>query len=149
MGRLLPALINIVFIRTGHFTCGLWVKWPHLLCLSSCRLDKSWYVQPKVNGIPSNRRLAIVSARWDVCGATNSTWSDIFIESTCMRYGPYSQGGLRQSYSSKDPTHHMEQSHLLTLKSYSTEHLTLSVQNSLICMSCSLTIWHHFRHHCS
>ena len=39
-------------------------------------------VQPQVNGICSNIRLAIVSARSDVCGASNSTWSDIFIEST-------------------------------------------------------------------
>ena len=49
--------------------------------------------QPQVNGIPSNRRLTIVSARSDVCGATNSTRSDIFIESTLMRYG-HSNGGL-------------------------------------------------------
>ena len=53
----------------------------------------SWCVQPQVNGIPYNRRLAIVSARSDVCGATNSTWSDIFIESTLIRYG-HSKGGL-------------------------------------------------------
>ena len=32
--------------------------------------------------MPSNRRLAIVSARSDVCCASNSTWSDMFIEST-------------------------------------------------------------------
>ena len=32
---------------------------------------------PQVNVIHSNRRLAIVSARSDVCGASNSTWSDI------------------------------------------------------------------------
>ena len=64
-----------------------------LLCISSCRLGMSWCVQPQVNGIPSNRRLAIVSVRPDVCGATNSTWSDIFIESTLMRYGN-SKGGL-------------------------------------------------------
>ena len=38
-------------------------------------------VQPQVNGIPSDLRLAIVSARSDVCGASNSTWSDMF-EST-------------------------------------------------------------------
>ena len=50
-------------------------------------------VQPQINGVPSNIRLAIVSARSDVCGATNSTWSDIFIESTLMRYG-HSKGGL-------------------------------------------------------
>ena len=36
-------------------------------------------VQPQVNGIPFNRRLTIVSARSDVCGASNSTWSDMFI----------------------------------------------------------------------
>ena len=53
-----------------------------LLCISSCRLDKSWCVQTQGNGIPSTRRLAIVSARSDVCGASNSTWSDMFIEST-------------------------------------------------------------------
>ena len=37
-----------------------------------------------VNGIPSNIRLAIVSPRYDVCAASNSTWSDsdTFIEST-------------------------------------------------------------------
>ena len=29
MDRLLPTVIHIVFIRTGHFTCGLWVKWFH------------------------------------------------------------------------------------------------------------------------
>ena len=53
-----------------------------------------WCVQPQVNGIPSNRRLAIGSARSDICGATNSTWSDIFIESTSlMRYG-HSKGDL-------------------------------------------------------
>ena len=39
-------------------------------------------IQPQVNGIPSNIRLAIVSARSDICGASNSTWSDMFIEST-------------------------------------------------------------------
>ena len=53
-----------------------------LICIYSCRLGKSWCVQPQVNGIPSNRRLAIVSARSDACGASNSTWSDMFIEST-------------------------------------------------------------------
>ena len=64
-----------------------------LLCISSRRLGMSWCVQPQFNGIPSNRRLAIGSARSDICGATNSTWSDIFIESTLMRYG-HSKGGL-------------------------------------------------------
>ena len=43
------------------------------------------------NSIPSNigayEHLAIVSARSDVCGASNSTWSVMFIESTCMQYG--------------------------------------------------------------
>ena len=53
-----------------------------LLCISSCILGKSWCVQPQVNGIPSNIRLAIVFAKSDVCGASNSTWSDMFIEST-------------------------------------------------------------------
>ena len=53
-----------------------------LLCISSCRLGKSWCVQPQVNGIPSNILLATVSARSDVCGASNSTWSDMFIQST-------------------------------------------------------------------
>ena len=64
-----------------------------LLCISPCRLGKSWCVQPQVNGIPSSRRLVIVSARSSACGANNSTWSDIFIESTLMRYG-HSNGGL-------------------------------------------------------
>ena len=64
-----------------------------LLCISSYRLGMSWCVQTEVNGIPSNRRLVIGSARSDICGATNSTWSDIFIESTLMRYG-HSKGGL-------------------------------------------------------
>ena len=64
-----------------------------LLCISSFRLGMSWCVQPQVNGIPSNRRLAIGSARSDICCATNSTWSDIFIESTLMRY-VHSKGGL-------------------------------------------------------
>ena len=59
----------------------------------NCRLGMLWCVQPQVNGIPSNRRLAIGSARSDICGATNSTWCDIFIESTLMRYG-HSKGGL-------------------------------------------------------
>ena len=53
-----------------------------LLCISSCKLGKSWCGQPQSNGIPSNRRLAIVSARSDVCCASKSTWSDMFIEST-------------------------------------------------------------------
>ena len=95
-------------------------------------------VQPQVNRIPFNRRLTIVSARSDVCGASNSTWSDMFIESTFMGYG-HSQGGLTgitlndkaitlvahrlHSYSqlvrnltcvqnelSKDRTHHLEES---------------------------------------
>ena len=93
MDRLLPTLIKIAFIRTGHFTCGLSFglatspvgcesNGSILLCFSSCRLGKSWCVQDQVNGIPSNIRLAIVSARSDVCGASNSTWSDMFIEST-------------------------------------------------------------------
>ena len=30
----------------------------------------------------------------------------------------------------------------------SAEHLALSVQKSLICIICSLTSWHKFRHHC-
>ena len=64
-----------------------------LLCISSRRLGMSWCVQPQVNGIPSSIRLATVSARSDICGATNSTWSDIFIESTLMRYG-HSKGDL-------------------------------------------------------
>ena len=54
-----------------------------LNCISSCKLSKSWSVQPQVNGIPSNRRLTIVSARSDICGASYSTWSDKLIESTC------------------------------------------------------------------
>ena len=43
------------------------------------------------NSIPSNIgayvRFAIVSAMSDVCGASNSTWSGMFIESTFMQYG--------------------------------------------------------------
>ena len=35
-----------------------------------------------------------------------------------------------------------------SLNSYSTEHLALSVQKSLICIICSLTSWRQFRHHC-
>ena len=50
--------------------------------------------QPHVNGIPSNRCLAMVSSRSDVRGASNSTRFDMFIEPTFMRYG-HSQGGLR------------------------------------------------------
>ena len=109
-----------------------------LLCISSCRLRKSWCVQPQVNVIPFNRRLVIASARSDVCGASNSTWSDMFIESTFMRYG-HSQGGSTiitvnykaiailahslhscsqlvrnltnvQNELSKDRTHHLEES---------------------------------------
>ena len=75
-----------------HVNCRLGMLWrvqPHV----NCRLAMSWCVQPQVNGIPSNRRLAIGSTRSDICGATNSTWSDIFIESTLMRYGN-SKGGL-------------------------------------------------------
>ena len=53
-----------------------------LICISSSKLGKSWCVQAHVNGIPFNRRLAIVSARSDVCCASNSTWSDMFNEST-------------------------------------------------------------------
>ena len=64
-----------------------------LLCISSCKLGKSWCIQPQVNGIPSNIHLVVVSVRSDDFSASNSTWSDIFIESTFMRYG-YSQGGL-------------------------------------------------------
>ena len=64
-----------------------------LLCISSCRLGMSCCVQLQVNGIPSNIRLPIGSARSDICGTTNSTWSDIFIESTLMRYG-HSKDGL-------------------------------------------------------
>ena len=40
----------------------------------ACPTSGQWF--------PSNIRLAIVSARSDVCGASNSTWSDMFIEST-------------------------------------------------------------------
>ena len=58
-----------------------------LLCTSSCKLGKSLSVQPLVNGIPSRIRLSIVSAMSDVCGSSNSTWSDNFNESTFMRYG--------------------------------------------------------------
>ena len=112
-----------------------------LICISPCRIGKSWCVQPHVNGIPSNRRLTIVSVRSDVCGATNSTWSDIFNKSTFMRYG-HSKGGLTgitlndkaiallahslhscsqlvrnstsvQNEVSKDRTHHLEESNAL------------------------------------
>ena len=84
MCRLLPTLINIVFIRTGHLTSpvGGESNGSMLLGISSCKLGKSWCVQPQINGIPSNRRLSIVSPRSDVCGASKSTWSGIFIEST-------------------------------------------------------------------
>ena len=84
MGRLLPTLIKIVFIRTSHLTSpvGCESNGSMILCFNSCTLGKPWSVQPQVNGIPSNRRLTIVSAMSDVCGASNSTWSDIFIEST-------------------------------------------------------------------
>ena len=92
MGSLLHTVIKIVFIRTGHFTCAL--NGATLLCISSCRLGKSWCGHPQVNVIRFNRRLTIVSARSDVKGASNLTWSDMFIESTFMRYG-HSQGGLR------------------------------------------------------
>ena len=64
-----------------------------LICISPRRLGMSCCVQPQVNRIPSNRRLSIGSAKSDICGATNSTWSDIFIESTLMRYG-HSNGDL-------------------------------------------------------
>ena len=53
-----------------------------LVCICSCRLGKSCCDQPQVNGIPSNRRLTIVSARSDACVVSNSTWSDMFMEST-------------------------------------------------------------------
>ena len=56
-----------------------------LLCTSSYKLDKTLSVQPQVDGIPFNRRKAIVSARSDVCVLSNSTWFDMFIESTFMR----------------------------------------------------------------
>ena len=87
--------MDIVFIRTGHFTCELSQMVPYFFASAhvTCRLGMSWCVQPQVNGIPSNIRFAIGSARSDICGATNSTWSDIFIESTLMRYG-HSKGGL-------------------------------------------------------
>ena len=83
MGRFLT-LIKIIFIRTRHFTLGCESNGSILLCISSCKLDKSWSVQPGVNGIPSHIRLAIASARLDVCGASDSTWFDMFIESTCV-----------------------------------------------------------------
>ena len=51
------------------------------------------YVQAQCNGISSNIRLAMVSSTSYVCGASNSTWFDMFIESTFMRYG-HIQGGL-------------------------------------------------------
>ena len=36
----------------------------------------------QVNGTPFNIRVAIVSAMSDVCGASNSSWFDMFIDST-------------------------------------------------------------------
>ena len=82
MGRLLPTLIKIVFVRTGHSHVGCESNGSILLCISSCRLAMSLCVQPQTNGIPFNRRLAIVSARSDVWCASISTWSDMFNEST-------------------------------------------------------------------
>ena len=64
-----------------------------LICISSCKLGKSLSVQPLVNGITYSIRLIIVSAMSDVCGSSNSTWSDKSIESTFGMYG-HSQGGL-------------------------------------------------------
>ena len=78
-----------------------------LLCISSCRLGKSWCVQHQVNGIPSNIRLAIVSARSDVCGASNSTWSDMFIESTSTPYGIIIWNGFSTSDSSSSSCSHL------------------------------------------
>ena len=76
--RLLPTLI----IKDSLHSDWPLHLWAVSQIISSSRLGKSWCVQPQVNGIPSNIRLAIVSARSDVCGASNSTWSDMFIEST-------------------------------------------------------------------
>ena len=52
------------------------------LCIISCKLGKSLYIQPQINVTPSYIRLTIVSAMSDVCGASNSTWSETLIEST-------------------------------------------------------------------
>ena len=64
--------IDIVKLWVGCFL-GYESNGCILNCVISCKLSKSWSVQPQVNAIPSNRRLAIVSARSDVCGASNST----------------------------------------------------------------------------
>ena len=84
MGRLLTTLIKIVFIRTGYLTSPVVCEsnGSMLHGISSCKLGKTWCVQYQINGIPSNRRLPIVSPRSDVCGASKSTWSDMFIELT-------------------------------------------------------------------
>ena len=68
-----------------------------LLCISSCKLDKSGCVQPEVNGILSNIQLVIVSARSDVCSASNSTLSDMFIESTSTAHGNIIWNGFNTS----------------------------------------------------
>ena len=78
MDRLLPTLIKIAFIRTGHFTCGCESNGSILLCISSCRLGKSW-----CQWYPFQHTFGHCFCKdSNVCGATNSTWSDMFIEST-------------------------------------------------------------------
>ena len=83
VGCYLLEIIKIVFIRTGHLPVGCESNGSILLwCISSCKLGKLWCAQPQVNRITFIRRLTIVSAISDVCCASNSTWSDMFIEST-------------------------------------------------------------------
>ena len=67
-----------------------------LLCVSQCKLCKVWYVLPQVSGIPTEVQSLFLQGEHTVrhvCGASNSAWSDMFIESTFMWYG-YSQDGL-------------------------------------------------------
>ena len=82
MGRLLPTLIKIVFIRTGHCTsAGQMV--PHFF--ASAHVNYASHCMSNIRSMEpraSNIRVAIVSAMSDVCGATNSTWFDMFIKST-------------------------------------------------------------------
>ena len=83
MDRLLPTLIKIVFIRTGHFTCGLRVKWFHTSLhqlmqtrqVMVCPTSGQWYPFQHTFGHCFCKVIY-------VCGASNSTWSDMFIEST-------------------------------------------------------------------
>ena len=86
-----PTLDN----QTGHFICGQWVRCFHIIfrCFISCETCQILYYLRSMKSIPEYVHSLFMQGRRHVSGASNSTWSDMFIESTSMRYG-HSQGGL-------------------------------------------------------